>query len=84
MPFALAPLKAVSFNTAIGTCTMKRNARILAIGTLIIGILGMAMSFIYLASVSMADITAGTSGFIAGSVLSAGGVVAIAILSANE
>jgi hypothetical protein len=51
---------------------------------IIAGGLGMPMSFLYLASSSMADITAGTSGFIAGAVLIGSGLISLAILSAKE
>ena len=47
------------------------------------GALGMVLSFIYLASASMADIHAGTSGFLAGAVLISGGVVALTLLSTH-
>jgi hypothetical protein len=47
----------------------------LACGVILMGGAGMVMSFVYLASGSMADITAGTSGFVAGSVLIGAGVI---------
>ena len=51
---------------------------------IIAGGLGMPLSFLYLASPqSMADITAGTSGFMAGAVLIGAGLVSLAILSTN-
>jgi hypothetical protein len=43
----------------------------------------MVLSFIYLASASMADIHAGTSGFLAGAVLISGGVIALTLLSTH-
>lgn len=45
------------------------------------GCLGMVASFLYLASSSMADITAGTSGFIAGSVLVGSGLISLTLLA---
>jgi hypothetical protein len=63
---------------------MKRIAKGLAVASLVLGTFGMAMGFIYLAATSMADITAGTSGFMAGAILFGCGVLAISILSANE
>jgi len=45
------------------------------------GCMGMVLSFLYLASGSMADITAGTSGFVAGSVLIGSGIVSLTMLS---
>ena len=45
------------------------------------GVAGMLLSFIYLASASMADITAGTSGFIAGSVLIGSGLISASLIA---
>lgn len=42
---------------------------------------GMVLSFIYLASASMADVTAGTSGFVAGSVLIGAGLVSASLVA---
>jgi hypothetical protein len=44
----------------------------------------MPMSFLYLASRSMEDITAGTSGFVAGAVLIGAGIISLAIISTSE
>jgi hypothetical protein len=63
---------------------MKRIAKGLAVVSLVLGTLGMAMGFIYLAATSMADITAGTSGFMAGAILFGSGVIAISIISSHE
>jgi hypothetical protein len=41
---------------------------------------GMVMSFFYLASASFEDITAGTSGFVAGAILIGSGLVSAAML----
>src|SRR5208283_5444814 len=43
------------------------------------GVGGMAISFLFLASAHPLDVTAGAAGFIAGSILAAGGLVAIAL-----
>jgi hypothetical protein len=51
---------------------------------IVAGGLGMPMSFLYLASASMADITAGTSGFVAGAVLIGAGLISLAILATRE
>lgn len=48
------------------------------------GGLGMAESFRYMASANMADITAGTSGFIAGSVLIGSGILSLTILATRD
>lgn len=45
------------------------------------GVIGMVLSFIYLASASMADITAGTSGFVAGSVLMGSGLISCSLIA---
>ena len=42
---------------------------------------GMVVSFLYLASASFADITAGTSGFVAGAVLIGSGLISSAMLT---
>ena len=55
-------------------CTVLSGLSIMAGG------IGMVMSFGYLASASMADITAGTSGFIAGAVLIGSGLLSLALL----
>ena len=44
--------------------------------SMLAGSAGMALSFLYLASASMADITAGTSGFVAGAVFIGSGLIA--------
>jgi hypothetical protein len=48
--------------------------------TLLTGVGGMAVSFLYLASASHLDVLAGAAGFIAGSVLLAAGLLASAVL----
>ena len=48
-----------------------------------VGAAGMVLSFVYLASASTADIVAGTSGFVAGSVLIGAGLVTCAIVATN-
>jgi hypothetical protein len=53
----------------------------LAVITIIAGVLGMLASFLFLASNSMADITAGTSGFVAGSILIAAGLLSLTMLA---
>ena len=55
----------------------------LSAGVILMGGAGMVMSFLYLASASMADITAGTSGFVAGSVLIGSGLVSLSMLASR-
>ena len=47
---------------------------------MIAGSLGMVASFLYLASRSMEDITAGASGFIVGSILIGSGVISLSLI----
>jgi hypothetical protein len=54
---------------------------VLAALVLAAGALGMVLSFLYLASSSMADITAGTSGFVAGAVLIGSGLLSLTMLA---
>jgi hypothetical protein len=49
----------------------------------IVGISGMAVSFLFLASAHHLDVIAGASGFIAGSILAAGGLISISIQMAR-
>jgi hypothetical protein len=56
---------------------------ILSAGAVVLGAAGMVLSFLYLASSSMADITAGTSGFLAGSVLIGSGLISLALLASR-
>jgi ABC-type uncharacterized transport system permease subunit len=53
----------------------------LAVCSMAAGVGGLVLSFLYLASSSMENITAGSSGFIAGSVLIGAGLVSLAIVS---
>ena len=46
-----------------------------------LGVLGMVLSFFFLASGRSADLTAGMSGFIAGSVLIAGGLISLTLIA---
>jgi hypothetical protein len=48
------------------------------------GGMGMVMSFLYMASASMADITAGTSGFVAGSMFIGSGLVSLTLLAMKD
>jgi hypothetical protein len=53
----------------------------LAVLAILAGAAGMVLSFLYLASASMADITAGTSGFVVGSVLIGSGLLSLTLLA---
>jgi hypothetical protein len=56
---------------------------VLPVLTIAAGALGVPLSFLFLASGSMADINAGTSGCVAGSVLLGSALIALAILAAG-
>src|SRR4051794_18505329 len=55
--------------------------RRLAALTFAAGALGMGMSFVFLASSDHRDVLAGAAGFVAGAILSAAGLFALAVLS---
>ena len=62
---------------------LRPTCLILSAGVILLGAAGMVLSFLYLASSSMADITAGTSGFVAGSVLIGSGLVSLTMLASR-
>ena len=57
-----------------------RLCRIATFTALALGPLGMAVSMVFLDSSSGADIASGVAGFLAGAVLAASGLVALAVL----
>jgi hypothetical protein len=64
--------------------SFRAMCKILAGLSILAGLLGMPMSFLYLASRSMEDITAGTSGFVAGAILIGSGVISLSLLASTE
>ena len=56
----------------------------LSAGAILAGGAGMVLSFLYLASSNTQDITAGTSGFVAGSVLIGAGIVSLSMLATRQ
>src|SRR5438552_3894054 len=54
----------------------------LAVMTFLAGASGMAVSFLFLASAHHLDVIAGAAGFIAGSILAAGGLISISVQKA--
>ncbi len=58
-----------------------RSLRFLSFLTFAIGVCGMALSFLYLASNHYLDLIAGAAGFVAGSVFVSGGLIATAMLT---
>jgi hypothetical protein len=80
----------VTSETLIASLTMQtierflpsgKSIRLVAVLALFCGVAGMGMSFVYLASDSRLDVLAGAAGFIAGSILIAGGLVSSAMLA---
>jgi hypothetical protein len=63
--------------------SLRSLCLILSVGALLMGGAGLVLSFAYLASASMADITAGTSGFIAGAVLIGSGLISLSMLASR-
>jgi hypothetical protein len=63
------------------TAFLRRICLVLASLAIVAGGLGMFASFLYLASRSMADITAGTSGFVAGAILIGAGLLSLTMLA---
>ena len=62
----------------------RTTCRILAGLSVLAGALGMPMSFLYLASRGMEDITAGASGFVAGAILIWSGVMSLSMLASSD
>ena len=58
--------------------------KVLASISMIAGALGMGVSFLYLASSNVANITAGTSGFVAGAILVGSGLVSLSLLVTTD
>jgi hypothetical protein len=65
----------------MNTTGLRSACQVLSVLAMLAGAAGMAMSFLYLASSSIADITAGTSGFVAGSVLIGCGLLSLTLLA---
>ncbi len=61
---------------------LQTSVLICAVLAIAAGATGMVFSFMFLSSATMADITAGAAGFVAGSVLIAAGLLSVAILAA--
>jgi hypothetical protein len=64
--------------------TQRGLCKLLAFLAMICGGVGMAMSFLYLASSNIADIHAGTSGFVAGAVLIGSGLLSLTLLVCSD
>ena len=64
--------------------TLQYACFVLSFLSLVAGAAGMVLSFIFLASSSMADITAASSGFVAGSVFIGAGVISLTLLSLKQ
>ena len=58
---------------------VKPSLFVLAVLTLVAGVSGMAVSYLYLASADHLDVLAGTAGFVAGSILVGAGLISISL-----
>jgi hypothetical protein len=63
---------------------LRRSCIVLAVLAMLAGLGGMGMSFLYLAGSHPADIAAGQSGFVAGAVLIAAGLVSLSLLASRS
>lgn len=70
--------------TKIKYSTLQHSCIVLSLLSIAAGAGGMVSSFHYLASSSMEDIIAGTSGFVAGSVFGAAGLISLALLNLRQ
>ena len=61
--------------------TLQYACFVLSLLSLVAGAAGMVLSFIFLASATMADITAATSGFVSGSIFIGAGLISLTLLS---
>jgi hypothetical protein len=60
---------------------LQLTCAILSVLSILAGTAGMVASFVFLSLSNMADITAGASGFVAGSILIGAGLVSLSYLS---
>jgi hypothetical protein len=60
-----------------------RCSLVLAAVAVFVGAVGMALSFVFLASPNAMDVTAGNSGFLAGAVLVGSGILSLTVLAAR-
>src|SRR5262245_61611203 len=74
-----APCRGKPMNAFLRALPIRPPVRALATVVLVAGVVGMAVSFLFLASAHPLDVLAGAAGFIAGAVLVAGGLVANAL-----
>jgi hypothetical protein len=66
--------------TNVKVLPARKRAFALAVLTFLAGVSGMGISFLFLASAHPLDVIAGAAGFIAGSILAAGGLISISTL----
>lgn len=74
-------MKTMNPNETVKFTVLQIACLALAVCTMIAGAAGLVLSFIFLASADMRDITAGTSGFVAGSVLIGSGLISLSLVS---
>ena len=63
---------------------LQRVALGLAVTAIMSGIVGMGLSFIFLAMMGMENITAGVAGFVAGALFIASGLLSLTLLSVHS
>jgi hypothetical protein len=68
-------------NATTGMPASRNGVHVLAMLALAAGTLGMAVSFVFLASSQQLDVIAGAAGFVAGAALAASGLVSIALVT---
>jgi hypothetical protein len=68
----------------VDTATLRVLCLVLSALAILAGGMGMALSFLYMASASLADITAASAGFVAGSVLIGSGLVSLTLLATRR
>jgi hypothetical protein len=66
---------------AIGSITMRGKSASVSALSIVAGGVGMVVSFFFLASPAYLDVIAGAAGFVAGAILAAAGIVALAVVS---
>lgn len=64
--------------------SLQKIVLVISVALLGIGSSGMILSFMYMSSVELRDITAGVSGFVGGAIFVAGGLISAAVVSTTH
>jgi hypothetical protein len=64
--------------------SLQKIVLVISVALVGIGSSGMILSFMYMSSVELSDITAGVSGFISGAIFVAGGLISAAVVSTTH